>query len=32
VTAGLTGSEQIAVANSYTIKATLEGGGEMDMD
>ena len=32
VTAGLTGSEQIATANSYTLKADLERGGGMDMD
>ena len=32
VTAGLTGREQIAATNSYTLKAELEGGGEMDMD
>jgi cobalt-zinc-cadmium efflux system membrane fusion protein len=31
VTAGLTGSEQIAATNSYTLKAELEKGGEMDM-
>jgi cobalt-zinc-cadmium efflux system membrane fusion protein len=32
VTAGLTGGEQIAATNSYTLKAELEKGGEMDMD
>jgi cobalt-zinc-cadmium efflux system membrane fusion protein len=32
VTAGLTGSEQIAATNSYTVKAQLERGGGMDMD
>jgi len=31
VTAGLTGSEQIASTNSYTLKAELEKGGGMDM-
>jgi cobalt-zinc-cadmium efflux system membrane fusion protein len=31
VTAGLTGSERIAATNSYTLKAELEKGGEMDM-
>jgi cobalt-zinc-cadmium efflux system membrane fusion protein len=31
VTAGLTGGEQIAGTNSYTLKAELEKGGEMDM-
>jgi cobalt-zinc-cadmium efflux system membrane fusion protein len=31
VTAGLTGGEQIAATNSYTLKAELEKGGEMDM-
>jgi membrane fusion protein, heavy metal efflux system len=31
VTAGLTGGEQIAAANSYTLKAELEKGGAMDM-
>jgi cobalt-zinc-cadmium efflux system membrane fusion protein len=31
VTAGLTGSEQIAATNSYTLKAELEKGGAMDM-
>jgi len=30
VTAGLTGGEQIAAANSYTLKAELEKGGAMD--
>jgi membrane fusion protein, heavy metal efflux system len=32
VTSGLTGGEQIAAANSYTLKAELEKGGGMDMD
>lgn len=32
VTTGLAGSEQIATTNSYTLKAELEKGGEMDMD
>jgi cobalt-zinc-cadmium efflux system membrane fusion protein len=32
VTAGLTGGEQIAATNSYTLKAQLERGGGMDMD
>lgn len=32
VTAGLNGREQIATANSYTLKADLERGGGMDMD
>lgn len=32
VTSGLTGGEQIAATNSYTLKAELEKGGEMDMD
>jgi membrane fusion protein, heavy metal efflux system len=32
VTAGLTGSEQIAATNSYILKAELEKGGGMDMD
>lgn len=32
VTAGLTGGEQIAATNSYTLKAELERGGGMDMD
>jgi len=31
VTSGLTGSEQIAATNSYTLKAELEKGGGMDM-
>jgi cobalt-zinc-cadmium efflux system membrane fusion protein len=31
VTAGLTGGEQIAATNSYTLKAELEKGGGMDM-
>lgn len=31
VTAGLTGGEQIAATHSYTLKAELEKGGEMDM-
>jgi cobalt-zinc-cadmium efflux system membrane fusion protein len=31
ITAGLTGGEQIAATNSYTLKAELEKGGEMDM-
>ena len=31
VTAGLTGGEQIAATNSYTLKAELEKGGAMDM-
>jgi cobalt-zinc-cadmium efflux system membrane fusion protein len=31
VTAGLTGGEQIAATNSYTLKAELEKGGEMEM-
>ena len=31
VTAGLAGGEQIAATNSYTLKAELEKGGEMDM-
>jgi hypothetical protein len=31
VTAGLTGNEQIAAANSYILKAQLERGGGMDM-
>jgi cobalt-zinc-cadmium efflux system membrane fusion protein len=31
VTAGLAGTEQIAATNSYTLKAELERGGEMDM-
>jgi cobalt-zinc-cadmium efflux system membrane fusion protein len=31
VTAGLSGSEQIAATNSYILKAELEKGGEMDM-
>jgi cobalt-zinc-cadmium efflux system membrane fusion protein len=32
VTAGLSGGEQIARTNSYTLKAELEKGGAMDMD
>jgi cobalt-zinc-cadmium efflux system membrane fusion protein len=32
VTGGLAGDVQIATTNSYTLKAALEGGGEMDMD
>lgn len=32
ITAGLTGGEQIATTNSYTLKAELEKGGEMEMD
>ena len=32
ITAGLTGGEQIAATNSYTLKAELEKGGEMDMN
>jgi cobalt-zinc-cadmium efflux system membrane fusion protein len=31
VTTGLTGGEQIAATNSYTLKAELEKGGEMEM-
>jgi cobalt-zinc-cadmium efflux system membrane fusion protein len=31
VTAGLAGGEQVAATNSYTLKAELEKGGEMDM-
>jgi cobalt-zinc-cadmium efflux system membrane fusion protein len=31
VTSGLTGGEQIAATNSYTLKAELEKGGEMEM-
>jgi cobalt-zinc-cadmium efflux system membrane fusion protein len=31
VTSGLTGDERIAAANSFTLKAELEKGGEMDM-
>ncbi|HKC03966.1 MAG TPA: efflux RND transporter periplasmic adaptor subunit [Sphingomicrobium sp.] len=31
VTSGLTGDERIAATNSYTLKAELEKGGEMDM-
>jgi cobalt-zinc-cadmium efflux system membrane fusion protein len=32
VAAGLTGGEQVAATNSYTLKAELERGGEMDMN
>ncbi len=32
VTSGLTGSERIATTNSFTLKAELGKGGEMDMD
>jgi cobalt-zinc-cadmium efflux system membrane fusion protein len=32
ITSGLTGSERIATTNSFTLKAELGKGGEMDMD
>jgi len=32
ITSGLTGQERIATTNSFTLKAELGKGGEMDMD